>query len=188
MPNIEIKARYHDLDQARRIATKLNAQYMGQIHQIDTYFQTKMGMLKLRESDVNGSELIPYIKVNHANTKRSDYARLPTDNPDLVKDLLGQLLGVKLVVDKLRDVYLIDNVRVHLDQVKGLGTFFEFEAVFTEDTEEVQQGERQKLQELMKAFDIAPSDLLEGSYPDLLSQTLAKTVATESHQGRVAPA
>ena len=38
--------------------------------------------------------------------------------------------GVETVVDKVRDIYLIGNVRVHVDSVHGLGEFIEFEAVY----------------------------------------------------------
>lgn len=201
MPNIEIKARYRDHETARRVARELGATSLGRIHQIDTYFETRVGKLKLRESDVNGSELIPYIKVDQAETKRSDYARLPAQDPALVKRLLGELLGARLAVDKIREVFLVDNVRVHLDDVEGLGSFLEFEAVFDDDTPDAEERERAKLRELMSRFGVEPGDLLEGSYPDLLvkqdpaahfkriyenhAEEYDRLVAHEDHEGNI---
>lgn len=52
MPNIEIKAIYHNLDQAKKIAIEIGAKYIGRDHQIDTYFYTPNGRLKMRESSL----------------------------------------------------------------------------------------------------------------------------------------
>lgn len=169
MPNIEIKARYPNLDLAQEIAQKIGAKLLWSDDQEDTYFSTRTGQLKLRESRVNGSELIPYIKSEDENTKRSDYAKLPVTDPALVKSLLNALLGAKQVIRKHRKVFLVENVRVHLDSVDGLGNFLEFEAVFHGDTPEAVAREKAKLKDLMSVFQIVPGSLLEGSYPDLLA-------------------
>jgi len=170
MQNIELKAQYRDLEKARRIAMSLGARLLWKDHQEDTYFVTQQGKLKLRESGLNGSELLPYIKADQSGTKRSDYAKIPVADAALVKSLLTELLGKKLSVKKTREVFLIENVRVHLDEVVGLGNFLEFEAVYEDDTPEAAQREIGKLQELKKTFEISEADLLDGSYPDLLSQ------------------
>lgn len=168
MPNIELKASCPDLDRARQIAQELNAKPLWKDEQTDTYFETKTGKLKLRESKLNGSELLPYLKTDQAGLKRSDYARLPVQDPALTKTLLTDLLGKKFEIKKTREVYLIDNVRVHLDQVVGLGDFLEFEAVFESDTQAVVEEEQKKVAELMKRFGIDEAQLVQGSYPDLL--------------------
>lgn len=169
MPNIEMKAVYRDLDSARKIIKDLNSQFLWKDSQVDTYFFTRAGKLKLRQSQLNGSELLPYFKTDDDGLKRSDYVRLPTQEPELLCSLLDQLLGTKMVVRKIGEVYLIENVRVHLDQVDGLGNFLEFEAVFTEESAEVQNREKRKVEKLMQQFLISPSDLFDGSYPELLS-------------------
>ncbi len=134
MPNIEIKARYKDLSKARLIAQKNHTQYVGILHQIDTYFTTKLGRLKLREINGTSAELIPYVKNYGKGPMKSDYAVLLVENPTSVKSLFDSMLGIEFVVDKKREVFLIDNVRVHLDEVAGLGTFVEFEAVCQGDS------------------------------------------------------
>jgi adenylate cyclase, class 2 len=168
MPNIELKAHYPKLPRAREIAIELNAEPLWKDEQIDTYFITRAGKLKLRESKLNGSELIPYVKVDKAGLMRSDYTRLPVANPELTKSLLNSLLGIKLSVKKQREVFLRGNIRIHLDEVENLGSFIEFEAVFEEDTPEVQSAERKKVYDLMKLFEISPGDVLDSSYPELL--------------------
>jgi predicted adenylyl cyclase CyaB len=170
MPNIEMKAFYPDLARAREIAIQLGGTLLWVDTQLDTYFYTRAGKLKLRESGRNGAELLPYIKKEADGLKRSDYAKLPVEDAVLVKDLLSELLGRKQEVRKTREVYLIGNVRVHLDQVEGLGNFLEFEAVFAEDSPQTQSAEERKVNDLMEQFGVERERLREGSYPELLSQ------------------
>lgn len=170
MPNIEIKARFENLGQARERAIELGGKFLWKDQQTDTYFETRAGKLKLRESELNGSELLPYIKTEVEGLKRSDYAKLSVEDPALVERLLAELLGRKSQVRKLREVYLIHNVRVHLDEVHGLGNFLEFEAVFENDTPATVEAERTKLDQLLLQFGIKRADLLDGSYPELLAR------------------
>jgi len=166
MPNIEIKAKYADANKAKAIADKLKAKYLGTDHQIDTYFKTSEGRFKLRESSLSGAQLVPYIRPDVAGPKKSDYLVIPVADANLCKSLLSQILGVDIVVDKMRDIFLIDNVRVHIDSVKDVGSFLEFEAVYQNLDEEKQEYEKVEL--LIKKFEIRPEDLLTGSYREIV--------------------
>ena len=46
-----------------------------------------------------------------------------------LKTALVAALGIRGVVHKRREIYLWHNVRIHLDEVAGLGALVEFEAV-----------------------------------------------------------
>lgn len=168
MPNIEIKARCSDLAKAKRIAEKIKTDTLGSLHQIDTYFDTASGQLKLREIPGQGAWLIPYVKTYEKNPARSDYQLLEAKDPEAVKSLFSKLLGKRTVVDKIREVYLVDNVRVHLDEVRGIGSFIEFEAVFDIDTTEVRENETRKVKELMTTFGLTSDDLLTEGYVNML--------------------
>ena len=52
-----------------------------------------------------------------------------------MRAMLSQIMGAWIEVEKTRQVWLWENVRIHLDHVKGLGQFVELEAV-TEETGE----------------------------------------------------
>lgn len=167
MPNIEIKARYGNLKKARAIARQLKARRIGFDFQVDTYFRTKAGRLKLRESSVTrDAALIPYSRPDQAGPKKSLYLVIPVKEASLCKALLSRILGVETVVGKKREVFLVDNVRVHLDEVEGLGTFLELEAVYAGSGKR-ERAQREKVRKLMSAFGIGPADLVEGSYRDL---------------------
>ncbi len=168
--NIEIKARCHDLIRARELAKTVATEWVGVDYQVDTYFQTRQGRLKLRESSVSGGQLVPYVRADEEGPKRSDYQVIPVADPTGLKALLGTILGVHQVVEKEREIALCDNVRIHLDRVKGLGTFIEFEAVFdaTVDDEAEQHA---KVARLIAALEIADGDRVAISYEGLLAES-----------------
>lgn len=138
--------------------------------QTDTYFNVPAGRLKLREfrDESNASELIFYARSGEAEPRRSDYHILEVTEPAALKSILALALGVRAVVKKKRDVYIFRNVRVHLDEVAGLGSFLELEAVLDED--HLEEDAMVMLGELMREFCIAKEDLLGGSYCELMSE------------------
>jgi len=170
MPNIEIKASYPDLEKARQICRQLGASFVGVDRQIDTYFKVPHGRLKLRESSLSGTYLIPYIRPDQQGPKKSDYARIEIQELEKTKNLFSQIMGVDQVVKKTREIYLIENIRIHLDQLDEAGNFFEFEAVYENDTEDQRRKEEMKVKELMIAFGISKSALLQNSYQQLVEK------------------
>lgn len=91
-------------------------------------------------------------------------------DPTAVKQLLSTLLGTRLVVEKTREILLINQVRVHLDQVNGLGTFIELEAEFEVDTAEAREKELRKVADLVQSFGINKADLQTSGYMDLMEK------------------
>lgn len=172
MRNIELKAHHESLGTALLACSEIGATAHGEIHQTDTYFHVPAGRLKLREAHPGRCELIFYRRPDVAGPKGCDYTLYPT-TPD-IKDFLSEALGVLAVVEKKRQLYLWENVRIHLDEVQGLGAFIEFEAVLPENADPSKDDAKghQQLVYLMEAFDIAPEKCETGSYLDL---TLADT-------------
>ena len=83
-----------------------------------------------------------------------------------MKAALAASLGVLVIVEKEREVFLYRNVRVHLDHVVGLGEFVEFEAVLSPGDDE--QAAARLVADLAERLGINPSARVEGSYSDLL--------------------
>lgn len=164
MRNIELKARLASRSVAESVCQSLEASYQGAIHQIDTYFQTSEGRLKLREATPGETELVYYERPDVAGPKGCDY-RLETVSPS-IKEMLRRALGVVTVVDKVRQLYLWQNVRIHLDEVSGLGAFIEFEAVLGGGYDEADGFE--KLRFLIEAFQIDDDAHEEFSYLELM--------------------
>ena len=84
-----------------------------------------------------------------------------------LKAVLTQALGVLAVVDKHREIYFIDNVKVHLDRVEGLGTFVEIEAI-GEDGNLGEARLREQCEFYMALFEVAEEDLVGVSYSDMV--------------------
>ena len=86
-----------------------------------------------------------------------------------MRELLARLLGVHRVVRKTREIFLVGNVRVHLDEVEGLGSFVELEAVF-DGSPGVEAAERAKVARLLRELGVRDEDLVAGSYETLLGE------------------
>jgi adenylate cyclase, class 2 len=174
--NIELKARLPNLDAARKIAQRVATAYLGVQEQTDTYFHCPQGRLKLREIvdyGTQGSEppcriaqLISYDRPDEFDAKQSNYQIVEIDDPARA-DALKREMGIRVVVAKRREIFLHHNVRIHLDEVSGLGTFLEFEAVLGPQVDAVTG--RNQVAELQTEFGIRQADLLAASYSDMLS-------------------
>ncbi len=163
---IVLKARVADLAQARAIATRLSGAPAELLEQVDTYFQSTAGRLKLREIAGQPSQLIWYARSNSIQPRPSDYELVPVADAARLKRALESALGIRVVVAKTRELFLYDNVRIHLDQVSRLGAFIEFEAVLgAADKSSV--GEQQ-VNWLAQAFELRPDQIVAESYSDLL--------------------
>jgi predicted adenylyl cyclase CyaB len=167
--NLELKARCADLDATRRRAEAVATEWLGVDEQVDTYFRTPTGRLKLRESTRSGGQLIPYLRPDEKQARRSDYVVIPVPEPARTRALLASLLGVHRVVRKRREIALHHNVRIHLDRVEGLGDFVELEAVWDGDPEgEAEQAARVAF--LRERLAIPDDALVPLSYEGLLDE------------------
>lgn len=164
--NVEIKARSIDIKALQDILKEHQADYKGLDHQIDTYFKVPNGRLKLREGNIENA-LIHYERGNQAKPKLSSVTYYKPNESANLKATLAAALGVKVVVDKKRQIFFIDNVKFHLDQVEGLGAFVEIEAIDKDGTLE-QVFLQEQCYKYMTILNINESDLLAVSYSDLL--------------------
>ncbi len=165
MRNIELKARLDDVPAARRVAETLATQRLGIQEQIDTYFRCTHGRLKLRQISGQTAQLVWYMRPSDPRPKTSDYHLVPAPHPETLIAALRAAMGVVNVVRTRREIYLWHNVRIHLDEVEGLGQFLEFEAVLSPEIDEA--AGREQLEQLIGEFHIQPADLLAGSYTDM---------------------
>jgi len=168
--NIEIKARIRDFDKIRRRAERLSDTPMEVIPQEDTFFKTPLGRLKLRVLSEDKGQLIYYTRPDQEGPKRSDYHISLTSDPENLKRVLELAYGIRGIVRKTRYLYLVDQTRLHLDDVEGLGQFMELEVVMRDGQSDA---EGQLIAEgLMAALGVERSDLLEGAYMDLLESSI----------------
>ncbi|QOV88665.1 class IV adenylate cyclase [Humisphaera borealis] len=177
--NIELKVPFVLTDSRRETLRRLGARSSAALVQTDTYFTCSSGRLKLREiietlpngAVTNTAELIAYQRADDIGFRGSDYTVSPVPNAASMKAVLASALGVRVVVRKRRELLLWENVRIHLDDVDGLGSFLEFEAVLNPSAEDPAADEaasQQRLVALCDALAIDPAATIAGSYSDML--------------------
>ncbi len=165
--NVEIKARCAAPAEIRKILLENGADFKGTDEQEDTYFNIPEGRLKLRLGPIEKS-LIFYNRNNQGGPKTSEVTMTDTTaNGDALKQVLSKALGVKVTVKKSREIYFIDNVKFHIDDVPGLGSFVEIEAIDFDGNIGQTKLDRQ-CRHYITLFGIQDQDLISVSYSDML--------------------
>lgn len=171
--NIEIKARISQVSDLLGPAAARADQGPTEILQDDTFFACRSGRLKLRAFSNSAGELIFYQRSNESGPKESFYVRTPTAAPDSLRETLTLAYGTVGRVRKHRTLFLAGRTRIHLDVVESLGHFLELEVVLRDD-EPLESGIREA-ERLMQQLGVAPSQLIDRAYVDLLSEQQAHT-------------
>jgi len=166
--NIEIKARSGNQEKIRTILYSMHADFRGVDHQVDTYFNVPCGRLKLREGNIENN-LIHYFRENREGPKQADVTLFKSLPGTSLKEILTKALGILAVVDKQREIYFIENVKFHIDNVIGLGTFVEIEAIDENGTIGIKRL-NQQCRQYLEILEIPKKDLISVSYSDLLLQ------------------
>lgn len=168
--NIEIKARV-PIEKFENIQSTVIKEssviHPNNLYQHDRFYQCdskENGKLKLRRE--NGkSELISYQRNIDKGPKKSDVSRCLIQDPESLNTVLSHALGIIGEVKKVRQLYWIENTRVHIDSVENLDNFFiEFEVTKCDSIEEGQKIAKN----LLLKLGIEEDWLIEESYLDLI--------------------
>ncbi len=177
MHNVEIKLELRDPGLARGIVSRLGARRVETLRQTDTYFRLADGRLKKREytSDLAGAkptvEWIFYHRDNQARQRLSHFRIYSESEARAYFGLTEPPTWV--VVKKVREVWMggpEQSVRVHLDDVEGLGAFIEFEALVTPRLNLAKA--HAAVEELRRALAPALGEPVSVSYSDMLAGDL----------------
>ncbi len=174
--NVEIKARIPSVDALLPLAQALSDdKHLQRIHQDDSFFAVPHGRLKLRVFGDGSGELIHYLRADAAGPKLSDYVLVPVAEPDSLRDALTRACGLIGRVRKHRILVLVGSTRIHLDQVEGLGDFLELEVMLQAGQTEAEG--TAIAHDLMARLGVAPEQLVQGAYLDLLRAQCAQGTA-----------
>ena len=123
--------------------------------------------MKLREvKNSRTSELIYYEREDIAGPKNDDAFILRVQEAEDLKTILKKILTPMTVIGKVREIYQHQGTQIHLDTVKKLGKFVEFERQTADDASMAEKDQR-ILEKLMKQLEIPSSNLEILSYSDL---------------------
>jgi len=164
--NVEIKAICNDPSFVRNSLVNRAAIFKGIDEQTDTYFIVNSGRLKLREGNIENN-LIFYNRNDQTGPKSSHFHLVKIEDAKGLKEILERSCGIKMIVRKKREIYYIDNVKFHIDDVPGLGSFIEIEAgnILANKTESELLDQ---CNHYLKEFGIKEDDLIAESYSDML--------------------
>jgi len=166
--NIEVKTSCHNPEEIESILLNNNARYEGSDHQIDTYFNSESGRLKLREGNIENS-LIHYYRKEIKGQKKSEVTLYKTkEDTNTLKEILLNILGIKVIVEKTRKIFFINNVKFHIDQVKDLGSFVEIEAI--DNTGELEEKQlRKQCADFVSMLGLEEAKFIDQSYSDMVA-------------------
>ncbi len=164
--NFEFKATTKNVKAMENKLLKLNPVFIGEDHQVDTYFNVSKGRLKLREGNIENA-LIYYERIDVAEAKESDILLYKHEPAPELKAILVKVHGIKVVVNKTRRIYFIKNIKFHFDQVEGLGTFIEVEAIDDSGYASLEKL-KEECRKYADFFGIKQSDYEKLSYSDLI--------------------
>jgi adenylate cyclase, class 2 len=160
--NIELKARDPERKQTLEACLTIGASDEGELWQRDTYFVVPRGGLKLREQQPGQAHLIHFDRADLPEERESRYRIAPVEDGEALLLALEAALGTRGTVEKSRHLFLRQSVRIHLDEVIGLGSFIELEAVAPADSD--LSHERRLVAELREVFGITDDRLCATGY------------------------
>ena len=159
--NLEIKVKLESHDNALKVLNELKAEFVKEIYQKDVYYEIPGSLLKLRIED-DGESMIKYLRDEVNPDRFSDYEVIYFKSMGNEK-FFNSIFQTETIVEKKRLLYMYDNTRVHLDTVKDLGTFMEFETLVLKGKEDA----KKRFSYLIDKFSINTNEQIKGSYRDL---------------------
>lgn len=165
MRNIELKVRHPRLDAARAAVATLGAQHTWTRTQRDTYFLVPGARLKVREMP-ESAEVIFYRRADGTSPRPSEYEIVPVRDARAACAVLAAVCPPGPVVEKMRELWLWRDVRIHLDTVAALGTFVELEGVIRPPDDDATMHAR--VDAVIAALELSGEEAVPVSYCDLL--------------------
>lgn len=165
--NVELKAVVRDPQQLRARVDRLPIKEKFTLSQRDIFFSFPMGRLKYRQDQVHEPELILYFRPDAASLKKSHYIRMRV--PRWLRSILtpiGRRWPKQGEVRKTRTVYLLDDTRIHLDDVEEIGSYVELEILVSKSNP--QREAWMTAAGLTDKLGIRSEDMCDGAYLDLV--------------------
>ncbi|MFC2093848.1 class IV adenylate cyclase [Bacteroidota bacterium] len=163
--NYEIKIPVKDFEGIRKAVRKFlkNKTHKHYIEsQKDIYYNINSGRLKLRIINDEIGNLIYYNRKEHNKKRVSNYIISATKNFNELDEILRKFFDIFIIVDKRREIFTYENVRIHLDKVKKLGSYLEIEVIYDslKDAKKI-------MNDLINYFNLNENDFIKDSYSDL---------------------
>lgn len=160
--NLELKIKTNSFKKLKQLLKQNGIKLTEILIQKDVYYKTDKGLLKLRIEN-NETSLIFYKRNEKSKKRWSDFELIKFSNGNPEK-FLSKFLSVEVTVSKIRELYLYNNTRIHLDKVKGLGSFVELETKVVDGLKDADK----RFLETVKILELNTQTQIRSSYKDLL--------------------
>lgn len=160
--NLEIKLKLVSFDEKLRLLKILGAKQIEILTQKDIYYFVPKGLLKLRIENVS-STLIFYKREEQKKKRWSEFHLLKFDDKN-PSSFLKELFMIEAVVQKKRRLFLFNNTRIHLDEVRGVGKFLELETLVINGKPDAER----RFKDMIKFLKLDQSKQIRKSYRDLI--------------------
>jgi adenylate cyclase class 2 len=168
MKNLELKVKIPEQDR-NIIHEIIKDHYKEQLIQKDTYYNVDNGSkIKLREETNKIPYIIYYNRPICSSEKISEYYTHYIDNITTFNQTIGKVLKMEIIVEKIRDLYLYENARIHLDNVTNLGSYLEIEVVINNEIENEKSGFLMKF--IIELLNLDKYEKIACGYRELLLQ------------------
>ncbi|MBK7157192.1 MAG: hypothetical protein IPH77_01185 [Ignavibacteria bacterium] len=112
--NFEIKCRIRNLSEIKKILVSDRSYKYSIEKQKDIYYKVKSGRLKLRIINEKISDLIYYNRKEKNRERVSNFVISSTINFKELNFILTEQFEVMVTVNKKREIFVKDNIRIHL--------------------------------------------------------------------------
>jgi hypothetical protein len=167
---LDFKAELRDPDLARIIARQHRGCSVVTLHQHDQFFRLPEARLLRRTSPGEPVEWIHWVREHRARPTMSHF-QIYDETTALQR--WGTLMRPWVATEKVREIIMMDQTTIRLDQVTGLGWFMEISVLVTAKHNLAKCYETVAL--MRRLFSMALGEAVAGSYADLL--VLARDVS-----------
>lgn len=162
--NLEIKIRLDSFDEIKSLLKKIDADFVEVLNQKDIYYKISNGLLKLRIE--NGKQsLIKYLR-DEKNTNRWSNFDLIKFSEGNAEEVLKGIFVEEAVVEKKRLLFMFDDTRIHLDEIKNLGKFLELETLVINGKADA----RKRFNKIIRLLNLNLENQIRKSYRDLIME------------------
>lgn len=161
--NLEIKCRLDNLSGVRKLLKESRSFKYSFEKQNDIYFKVKKGRLKLRIINNKTGNLIYYFRNEKSSEMKSGYIISATENFKELFKILSNQFEIFVTVKKKREIFVKDNIRIHLDNVTELGKFMEIEIIYKN-----LESAKVRMKEILNFIKPEIRSYINKSYSDLL--------------------
>lgn len=166
--NLELKIKLRDPEKVIEKLKSIRADYKGELNQTDIYYKSNNYRLKLRLE--NGTRtMIKYLRNEGTGKRWSEFHLLSLGNNN-ARSYLKDILEEETLVEKVRQLFIYNTTRIHIDNVKGLGTFLELETGVISNKVDAAK----KFDEIKNLLSLDDTNEIRKSYRDLLMEKKGK--------------